>query len=91
MFQNLAPILVFWKKLNKGQEWLHTTVSKSADDKAPLICFINDEKKFSLKLIQIIHKSLSAISRIIRGMTLPTKKDVDIAKSLSTYHVSIEV
>lgn len=75
--------------MNKGQEWLHTSIHKNIKENEPLIHFINDEKQFCLTLIQEIHKSLSAINRIIRGTILPTKSDLQVASSLSSFHVSI--
>lgn len=87
LFQNAASLLIFWKKLNKGQEWVHSSITKNKNENSPLLHFINDEKQFSLHVVQEIHKSLSAISRIIRGTILPTQKDMDIATSLSLFKV----
>lgn len=87
LYQNLTPLLGFWKKLNKGQEWLHMSMPKNTSDISPLVRFINDEKRFSLKLMQDLHRSLSAISRITRGTIVPSRKDIEIANSLSAYQV----
>lgn len=90
MFHNLMPVLTFWRKLNKSQEFLHATIPKSTNENQPLKRFISDEKIFSLKLVQDIHKTLSSINRVVRGTALPTKNDIIIANSLIEYQTPKE-
>lgn len=89
MSSNLTQVLSFWKKLNKNQDWLHSTnnSTENINENDPITKFIQDEKIFAICLIQNIHKSLSAINRITRGTTLPKPEDIENIDKLNGYQV----
>uniref|UniRef100_A0A0L8FKZ3 Dynein heavy chain region D6 P-loop domain-containing protein n=1 Tax=Octopus bimaculoides TaxID=37653 RepID=A0A0L8FKZ3_OCTBM len=81
----LGPILNLWKKLNQGQQLIHMKVNppKQKDgNTSPLLAFIQLEKYNAIKLIQFVHLSLAALSKVIRGSTLLTASVQQLAEAL---------
>ena len=60
---------------------------RTGDD--PLAEILHLELVFALKLMQFIHTSLSALSRVIKGTQLPEKRIVEMAKELMHFQVKI--
>lgn len=85
--RGLGPLLTFWKKLNKGQDWLRISVPKIKNESTILATYMSEEYRFSIELIQHIHRNFSSINKIIRGAALATEKDVEIVTSLLAYQV----
>ncbi|XP_066286377.1 cytoplasmic dynein 2 heavy chain 1-like isoform X1 [Branchiostoma lanceolatum] len=79
----LSPVLNLWKKLNQASQLLQQRIAAPSDqaDK-PIISFIQLERFSSVKLVQNVHQSLAALSRVIRGTSLLTSDVQTLAKSL---------
>ncbi|XP_067663541.1 cytoplasmic dynein 2 heavy chain 1-like isoform X1 [Haliotis asinina] len=81
----LGPILNLWKKLNQGSQLIQMKVSapgeRSGKD-SPILSFIQLEFYNSVKLVQKVHASLAALSKIIRGTQLLTKEVQNLAAAL---------
>lgn len=86
--RGISPLLTFWKKLNKGQDWLRVTLPPSVNEGTIITTFMYEEKRFAIELIQSVHRSLSALSKVTRGAALPTEKDTEIVNNLLAYQVS---
>ncbi|GLV36072.1 beethoven [Carabus blaptoides fortunei] len=83
--RGISPLLTFWKKLNKGQDWLRVSIPPPTNEGTIITTFMYEEKKFAIELIQGVHRSLSTISKVTRGAALPTEKDTEIVNSLLAY------
>uniref|UniRef100_A0A8C9S5I7 Cytoplasmic dynein 2 heavy chain 1 n=1 Tax=Scleropages formosus TaxID=113540 RepID=A0A8C9S5I7_SCLFO len=69
----LSPLLNLWKKLNQGSSLIHQKVaSPSENHSSPVLSFIVLEQFNVIRLVQSIHQSLAALSKVIRGTSLLT-------------------
>ncbi|CAG6004611.1 unnamed protein product [Menidia menidia] len=79
----LSPILNLWKKLNQGSTLIHQKVDPPADSqKSPVLSFIGLEQFNAIRLVQNIHQSLAALSKVIRGTQLLTPEVQKLATAL---------
>ncbi|MFT7803200.1 cytoplasmic dynein 2 heavy chain 1 [Arapaima gigas] len=71
----LSPVLNLWKKLNQasGSSLIHQkVVPPSENHSSPVLSFILLEHFNGVRLVQNIHQSLAALSKVIRGTSLLT-------------------
>ncbi|KAG7479772.1 hypothetical protein JOB18_034928 [Solea senegalensis] len=79
----LSPVLNLWKKLNQGSTLIHQKVAPSAEGHAsPVLSFIALEQFNAVRLVQSIHQSLAALSKVIRGTQLLTPDVQKLATAL---------
>ena len=79
----LTPLLNLWKKLNQGSAILHVSLSQLKESQnSPIKDFIELEYFNAVSLIQHVHKTLAAVSKIIRGTALLNEKTVKVASNL---------
>ncbi|XP_069615312.1 cytoplasmic dynein 2 heavy chain 1 [Ranitomeya imitator] len=78
----LSPVLNLWKKLNQNSNLIHQKVSPPTERHgSPIFSFIILEQFNAIRLVQNIHHSLAALSKVIRGTSLLTS---DVQKLAST-------
>lgn len=81
--KELTPILNLWKKLNSGSSMLQMKLqAPSSATGDPIQSFVELEYFNGVKLIQTVHKSLSGLSKVIRGTALLDEKVSKLADSL---------
>ena len=79
----LSPILNLWKKLNHGSAMLQMKLQfPQGDPNDPIKSFVLLEKFNGVSLLQKIHKSLAALSKVIRGSSLLDEEVSRLAASL---------
>ncbi|KAL3878520.1 hypothetical protein ACJMK2_030860 [Sinanodonta woodiana] len=81
----LGPILNLWKKLNTGSNLIQAKVNPPSDksgSQSPVLSFIQLERYNAIRLIQSVHLSLAALSKVIRGTQLLTKEVQNLAEAL---------
>uniref|UniRef100_A0A3Q0T4R8 Cytoplasmic dynein 2 heavy chain 1 n=1 Tax=Amphilophus citrinellus TaxID=61819 RepID=A0A3Q0T4R8_AMPCI len=79
----LSPILNLWKKLNQGSTLIHQKVDPPTEgQKSPVLSFIALEQFNAVRLVQSIHQSLAALSKVIRGTQLLTPEVQKLATAL---------
>ncbi|XP_034023634.1 cytoplasmic dynein 2 heavy chain 1 [Thalassophryne amazonica] len=79
----LSPILNLWKKLNQGSTLIHQKATPPAEGHgSPILSFITLEQFNSISLVQSIHHSLAALSKVIRGTHLLTPEVQKLATAL---------
>ncbi|KAM9852784.1 cytoplasmic dynein 2 heavy chain 1 isoform 4-T4 [Aulostomus maculatus] len=79
----LSPILNLWKKLNQGSTLIHQKVAPPMDGQgSPVLSFITLEQFNAIRLVQGIHQSLAALSKVIRGTQLLTPEVQKLATAL---------
>ncbi|XP_055895255.1 cytoplasmic dynein 2 heavy chain 1-like isoform X1 [Biomphalaria glabrata] len=81
----LGPILNLWKKVNQGQTLIQMKVnapSEKVSNESPVLTFIKLESYNAIKLVQSIHTSLAALSKVIRGTQLLTSDVQMLAAAL---------
>uniref|UniRef100_A0A3B4GDC8 Cytoplasmic dynein 2 heavy chain 1 n=1 Tax=Pundamilia nyererei TaxID=303518 RepID=A0A3B4GDC8_9CICH len=79
----LSPILNLWKKLNQGSTLIHQKVDPPTESqKSPVLSFISLEQFNAIRLVQSIHQSLAALSKVIRGTQLLTPEVQKLATAL---------
>ncbi|XP_061923239.1 dynein cytoplasmic 2 heavy chain 1 isoform X1 [Entelurus aequoreus] len=79
----LSPILNLWKKLNKGSTLIQQKVTPPTDHHgSPVLSFTVLEQFNAIRLVQSIHQSLAALSKVIRGTELLTPKVQKLATAL---------
>ncbi|KAM7436007.1 Cytoplasmic dynein 2 heavy chain 1 [Porites harrisoni] len=68
----LSPILNLWKKLNQGSQLIQMKISAPAEagEESPVTSFVLLERYNAIRLVQIVHASLSSLSKVIRGTAL---------------------
>ncbi|XP_064481252.1 cytoplasmic dynein 2 heavy chain 1-like [Ornithodoros turicata] len=86
----LSPVLNLWKKLNQGSQLIHKQVtppSNSSRIGGPIDNFLQMEYYNGIRLVQEIHASLAALSKVIRGTALVTREVRDVGTSLMNHKV----
>uniref|UniRef100_A0A8C2M1K4 Cytoplasmic dynein 2 heavy chain 1 n=1 Tax=Cricetulus griseus TaxID=10029 RepID=A0A8C2M1K4_CRIGR len=79
----LSPILNLWKKLNQNSNLIHQKVSPPNDRQgSPVLSFIILEQFNAIRLVQSVHQSLAALSKVIRGTTLLSSEVQKLASAL---------
>ncbi|XP_034521541.1 LOW QUALITY PROTEIN: cytoplasmic dynein 2 heavy chain 1 [Ailuropoda melanoleuca] len=79
----LSPVLNLWKKLNQNSNLIHQKVSPPNDRPgSPILSFIILEQFNAIRLVQSIHQSLAALSKVIRGTTLLSSEVQKLASAL---------
>ncbi|XP_029026743.1 cytoplasmic dynein 2 heavy chain 1 isoform X2 [Betta splendens] len=79
----LSPVLNLWKKLNQGSTLLHQKVASPTESHgSPVLSFIALEQFNAVRLVQSIHQSLAALSKVIRGTQLLTPDVQKLATAL---------
>ncbi|XP_043547742.1 cytoplasmic dynein 2 heavy chain 1 isoform X2 [Chiloscyllium plagiosum] len=79
----LSPILNLWKKLNQGSQLIHQKLSPLNEKQgSPIQSFIALEQYNAIRLVQSIHQSLAAMSKVIRGTSLLTPSVQKLATAL---------
>ncbi|XP_015254521.1 PREDICTED: cytoplasmic dynein 2 heavy chain 1 [Cyprinodon variegatus] len=79
----LSPVLNLWKKLNQGSTLIHQKVEPPTEgQKSPILSFIALEQFNAIRLVQSIHQSLAALSKVIRGTQLLTPEVQKLATAL---------
>ncbi|KAF0030538.1 hypothetical protein F2P81_017269 [Scophthalmus maximus] len=79
----LSPVLNLWKKLNQGSTLIHQKVATPAEGHgSPVLSFITLEQFNAIRLVQSIHQSLAALSKVIRGTQLLTPDVQKLATAL---------
>lgn len=79
----LSPVLNLWKKLNQGSNLIHQKVSPPNERQgSPVLSFIILEQFNAIRLVQSIHQSLAALSKVIRGTSLLTSEVQKLATAL---------
>ncbi|XP_025753905.1 cytoplasmic dynein 2 heavy chain 1 isoform X2 [Oreochromis niloticus] len=79
----LSPILNLWKKLNQGSTLIHQKVDPPTESqKSPVLSFISLEQFNAIRMVQSIHQSLAALSKVIRGTQLLTPEVQKLATAL---------
>lgn len=68
----LSPILNLWKKLNQGSQLIQMKISAPTEtgEESPVTSFVQLERYNAIRLVQIVHASLSSLSKVIRGTAL---------------------
>ncbi|TRY75069.1 hypothetical protein TCAL_08574 [Tigriopus californicus] len=81
--KELTPVLNLWKKLNSGSSMLQVKLqAPSSAGGDPIQSFVELEYFNGVKLLQTVHKSLSGLSKVIRGTALLDEKVSKLADSL---------
>ncbi|XP_068440329.1 cytoplasmic dynein 2 heavy chain 1 isoform X1 [Clinocottus analis] len=79
----LSPVLFLWKKLNQGSTLIHQKVAAPTEGEgSPVLSFITLEQFNAIRLVQSIHQSLAALSKVIRGTQLLTPEVQKLATAL---------
>ncbi|KAM6946318.1 LOW QUALITY PROTEIN: cytoplasmic dynein 2 heavy chain 1 [Aplochiton taeniatus] len=79
----LSPVLNLWKKLNQGTALLHQKVAAPTEGQgSPILSFVALEQFNALRLVQGVHQSLAALSKVIRGTSLLTSDVHKLATAL---------
>ncbi|XP_078258653.1 cytoplasmic dynein 2 heavy chain 1 isoform X2 [Rhinoraja longicauda] len=79
----LSPILNLWKKLNQGSQLIHQKISPPNEMQgSPIQSFIALEQFNAICLVQSVHQSLAAMSKVIRGTSLLTSSVQKLATAL---------
>ncbi|XP_073518216.1 cytoplasmic dynein 2 heavy chain 1 isoform X2 [Phyllobates terribilis] len=79
----LSPVLNLWKKLNQSSNLIHQKVSPPTERHgSPILSFIILEQFNAIRLVQSIHQSLAALSKVIRGTSLLTSDVQKLASAL---------
>uniref|UniRef100_A0A3Q3WZD5 Cytoplasmic dynein 2 heavy chain 1 n=1 Tax=Mola mola TaxID=94237 RepID=A0A3Q3WZD5_MOLML len=79
----LSPVLHLWKKLNQGSTLIHQKVAPPTEvQHSPVLSFITLEQFNAIRLVQSIHQSLAALSKVIRGTQLLTPDVQKVATAL---------
>ncbi|XP_043928516.1 cytoplasmic dynein 2 heavy chain 1 isoform X1 [Protopterus annectens] len=79
----LSPVLNLWKKLNQGSNLIHQKVSSPSERQgSPSLSFILLEQFNAIRLVQSVHQSLAALSKVIRGTSLLTSEVQKLASAL---------
>ncbi|XP_022103094.1 cytoplasmic dynein 2 heavy chain 1-like isoform X1 [Acanthaster planci] len=82
----LGPILNLWKKLNQGSQLIQMKLQppseKSGNSESPVTSFIQLERYNAITLVQFVHSTLAALSKVIRGTTLLTSEVQKLASLL---------
>ncbi|XP_047450013.1 cytoplasmic dynein 2 heavy chain 1 isoform X3 [Mugil cephalus] len=79
----LSPILNLWKKLNQGSTLIHQKADPPTEGQgSPVMSFIALEQFNAIRLVQSIHHSLAALSKVIRGTQLLTPDVQKLATAL---------
>ncbi|XP_041438616.1 cytoplasmic dynein 2 heavy chain 1 isoform X2 [Xenopus laevis] len=79
----LSPVLNLWKKLNQNSNLIHQKVSPPTERHgSPISSFIILEQFNAIRLVQSIHQSLAALSKVIRGTSLLTSEVQKLASAL---------
>nr|XP_046169714.1 cytoplasmic dynein 2 heavy chain 1-like [Oncorhynchus gorbuscha] len=79
----LSPVLNLWKKLNQGSSLIHQKVAPPTEGQgSPVLSFIVLEQFNAIRLVQGIHQSLAALSKVIRGTSLLTADVQKLATAL---------
>ncbi|KAM8977653.1 cytoplasmic dynein 2 heavy chain 1 [Pelodytes ibericus] len=79
----LSPVLNLWKKLNQNSNLIHQKVSPPTERHgSPILSFIILEQFNAIRLLQSIHQSLAALSKVIRGTSLLTSEVQRLASAL---------
>ncbi|XP_028817493.1 cytoplasmic dynein 2 heavy chain 1 isoform X3 [Denticeps clupeoides] len=79
----LSPVLNLWKKLNQGSSLIHQKVSPPSESQSsPVLSFVVLEQFNAVRLVQGIHHSLAALSKVIRGTSLLTADVHKLASAL---------
>ncbi|KAF7666054.1 hypothetical protein LDENG_00118150 [Lucifuga dentata] len=80
---SLSPVLNLWKKLNQGSTLIHQKVAPPTEGHgSPVLSFIVLEQFNAIRLVQGIHQSLAALSKVIRGTQLLTPEVQKLATAL---------
>ena len=79
----LSPVLALWKKLNQGTGLLQMKLSQpDTKGASPVKAFAMLESYSGVALLQEVHRSLSGLSKVIRGTALLDSKVTKLAQSL---------
>ncbi|XP_058542508.1 cytoplasmic dynein 2 heavy chain 1 isoform X7 [Neofelis nebulosa] len=79
----LCPVLNLWKKLNQNSNLIHQKVCPPNDRQgSPVLSFIVLEQFNAIRLVQTVHQSLAALSKVIRGTTLLSSEVQKLASAL---------
>ncbi|XP_063807614.1 cytoplasmic dynein 2 heavy chain 1 isoform X2 [Pseudophryne corroboree] len=79
----LSPVLNLWKKLNQNSNLIHQKVFPPTERHgSPILSFIILEQFNAIRLLQSIHQSLAALSKVIRGTSLLTSDVQGLASAL---------
>uniref|UniRef100_A0ABM5FWF4 Cytoplasmic dynein 2 heavy chain 1 n=2 Tax=Agamidae TaxID=81953 RepID=A0ABM5FWF4_9SAUR len=79
----LSPVLNLWKKLNQNSNLIHQKVSPPSERQgSPVLSFIILEQFNAICLVQSIHQSLAALSKVIRGASLLSSEVQKLASAL---------
>ncbi|KAK7096855.1 hypothetical protein V1264_003902 [Littorina saxatilis] len=81
----LSPVLNLWKKLNTGSNLIQLKIAMPTDksgNQSPTLAFLLLERYNGIKLVQSIHASLAALSKVIRGTQLLTSEVQKLAAAL---------
>ncbi|KAJ7995299.1 hypothetical protein DPEC_G00243100 [Dallia pectoralis] len=79
----LSPVLNLWRKLNQGSSLIHQKVAPPSEGQgSPVLSFIILEQFNAIRLVQGIHQSLAALSKVIRGTSLLTADVHKLATAL---------
>ncbi|KAL4829789.1 hypothetical protein H8958_009079 [Nasalis larvatus] len=79
----LSPVLNLWKKLNQNSNLIHQKVPPPNDRQgSPILSFIILEQFNAIRLVQSVHQSLAALSKVIRGTTLLSSEVQKLASAL---------
>ncbi|CAL4059761.1 unnamed protein product, partial [Meganyctiphanes norvegica] len=78
----LSPVLNLWKKLNQGSNLIQAkVVANSGSGEAPVRAFIQLEYYSVVTIVQTVHRSLAALSKVIRGTLLLTTEVQKLAEA----------
>ncbi|EDO38992.1 predicted protein [Nematostella vectensis] len=88
----LSPILNLWKKLNQGSQLIQMKVSPPSEtgSDSPVTSFVLLERYSAVTLVQTVHASLAALSKVIRGTQLLSAEVQTLAASLLRQEVPQE-
>ncbi|XP_018422828.1 PREDICTED: cytoplasmic dynein 2 heavy chain 1 [Nanorana parkeri] len=79
----LSPVLNLWKKLNQNSNLIHQKMSPPTEQHgSPILSFIILEQFNAIRLVQSIHQSLAALSKVIRGTSLLSSEVQSLASAL---------
>ncbi|XP_029699181.1 cytoplasmic dynein 2 heavy chain 1 isoform X3 [Takifugu rubripes] len=79
----LSPVLHLWRKINQGSSLIHQKVDPPTEvQDSPIHSFILLEQFSCIRLVQSIHQSLAALSKVIRGSQLLTPEVQKLASAL---------
>ncbi|XP_063840903.1 LOW QUALITY PROTEIN: cytoplasmic dynein 2 heavy chain 1-like [Scylla paramamosain] len=79
----LSPVLSLWKKLNQGANLIQGKVAVPGPTvDCPVKAFVQLEQYTAVLSVQKVHRSLAALSKVIRGTLLLTTEVQKLAESL---------